>query len=882
MSQATESVRALLVDGEQIELRPATHSDEYALIRLHDELSERSVYLRFFTTNHAAGADFVHRVLQLESPSGYCLVAVLAGEIVGMVSYQTLDTPERAEVALSVADRCQSRGVGTLLLEHVVSYARQHGINAFHAEVLAENSRMLRVFFDIGLTPTTRRVDGTLQVEIPLRYDESYLDAVTVRERRADVASLTPLLEPTSVAVIGVSHRGAGAGYAVLTHLLESGFHGPIHPVNPHATQIAGLRVYPSVSEIPEPPELAVLSVPAAQVPDVAEQCGRCGVRALVVLSSGLTTAAGRRLIDIVHQFGMRMVGPNCIGLANTEPTVALDASFTRHTASPGHVGIVTQSGGIGIALLESLAQAGLGVSTFVSTGDKYDVSSNDMLLWWGQDERTKVGVVYVESFGNPRKFSRLARQLASRTPVVAVRAAASAAAQKAAQSHTAASATPAVTRDALFRQAGVIPTDDLQETVDVVALLSCQPIPDGSRVAIISNAGGGGVLAADACERYGLQIATISNRDALSALLGKGTAASVVNPIDTSAGVSPDIFADCIVAAAADPNVDAVLAIIAPTALGDLRGALDVAAAKCSKPLVGAVFGQPDTVHISLRSVPVYGDPATALRALGHAASYAAWRRRPSGTIPQPRGIRPDEAAAAVMRYLTEHPSGGWLDWATLGDIAQAYGIPLPQSVVVTDAASAQSALSQVDGPVAMKALVDDLVHRTEEHALELGVETGDQARAIYERMSRRYGSKLRGVLVQHMASAGQEFLIGVVQDSAFGPLVQIGAGGTATELLQDRATRLLPLTDIDATQMLQSLHVAPLLAGFRGSSPLDSAGLLDLVHRVARLAEDLPQVVELDLNPVIVRPRDCVVVDMKVRVAPAHTADPFLRRLR
>ncbi|MBO0881034.1 MAG: GNAT family N-acetyltransferase, partial [Mycobacterium sp.] len=585
MSQTTESVRALLVDGEQIELRPAIHADEFALIRLHDELSERSVYLRFFTINYAAGADFVHRLLELERPSGYCLVAVLAGEIVGMVSYQTLETPQRAEVALIVADRCQSRGVGTLLLEHVVSYARQHAINVFHAEVLAENSRMLRVFSDIGLTPSTRLVDGTLQVEIPLRYDDSYLDAIMVRERRADVASLTPLLEPTSVAVIGVSHRGVGAGYAVLTHLLEAGFHGPIHAVSPHAVQIAGVRAYPSVAEIPEPPELAVLAVPAAHVPDVAEQCGKCGVKALVVLSSGLTSAAANRLIDSVHRFGMRMVGPNCIGLANTEPTVALDASFTQRTAASGHVGIVTQSGGIGIALLESLAQAGLGVSTFVSTGDKYDVSSNDLLLWWGQDNRTKVAVVYVESFGNPRKFSRLARHVAAQTPIVAVRAAASPAAQRAAQSHTAASATPAVTRDALFRQAGVIPTDDLQETVEVVALLSTQPIPDGSRVAIISNAGGGGVLAADACDRYGLQLATISNRDALTALLG--TAATVANPIDTSAGVSPDIFADSITEAAADPNVDAVLAIIAPTALGDLRGALDTAATKCAKPLL-------------------------------------------------------------------------------------------------------------------------------------------------------------------------------------------------------------------------------------------------------------------------------------------------------
>lgn len=877
----TDSVRALLVDGEQIALRPANLDDEWALIRLHDELSERSTYLRFFTVTHTAGTDFVHRVLHTENAFGYSLVAELAGEIIGMASYQTLDTPNRAEVAMIVADRCQSRGVGTLLLEHLVSGARQRGVDVFHAEVLAENSKMLQVFTDIGLHPTTRRVPGTLIIEIPLRYDERYLDAVMARERQADVASLTPLLAPTSIAVVGASHRGTGAGYAALVHLMSAGFHGPIYPVNPHATEIAGLRAYASISAIPEVPELAVLAIPAAHVPDVAEQCGRRGVKALLVLSAGLTTSAlGHQLLDVVHRYHMRMVGPNCIGIANTDPAVALDATFTRAPAGTGSIGVVTQSGGIGIALLESFSQVGLGVSTFVSTGDKYDVSGNDMLMWWGRDGRTKVAVVYVESFGNPRKFARLARQLAARTPIVAVRSAASVAAQRAAKSHTAASATPAVTRDALFRQAGVIATDDLQETVDVVTLLSSQPAPAGRRVAIVSNAGGGGVLAADAGERYGLELAALSNRDTLSALLP--AAASVINPIDTTADVSPAVFARTITAVADDPNVDAVLVIVAPTALGDLRAAIDIGAADCAKPLLAVVFGQSEAVRISAKSVPIYADPAPAFRALGHAAGYAAWRRRTTGTLPEVSGIQRDSATAAITQYLLDHPAGGWVDWPVLGEIATAYGIPLPNSVVTHEADTTAAAVSQMDDGAAIKALVDGLVHRTDQQAIEFNVHDIGQARTIFERMSRRFGDRLRGVLVQQMVPPGQEFLIGVVQDAAFGPLVQVGAGGITTDLLHDRATRLLPLTDRDAGEMLRSLQIAPLLTGFRGAPPLDVSALTDVLYRIARLAQDIPQITEMDVNPVIVRPAGCVAVDIKIRVMPTKPTDPYLRRLR
>lgn len=876
--------RALLTDGRQALLRPAEASDEEALIALHQRLSERSLYLRFFTENPSAGADFVRRVVHMPGAFGHSIVAELDGRLVGMATYQTLDRPTVAEVALIVADDIQSCGIGTLLLEHLVSHARRHGVETFHADVLAENSLMLRVFADAGLEEHLRRDGTTLIIDVSLRYDDRYLDAMSSRESRADAVSLGPLLAPTSVAVIGASRREGSVGHAVLRRLLDQ-FRGPVYPVNPHAEVVAGRQAFGSVADLPLVPDLAVIAVPAARVADAAEECGRAGVRALVVISAGLSIAgpdsSGQRLLDAVHRYGMRMVGPNCIGVANTADTIGLDATFTSRQVPPGSVGVVTQSGGIGIALVESLAAAGLGISTFVSTGDKYDLSSNDLLMWWSRDDRTKVAVVYVESFGNPRKFARLARQLAARLPVVAVRAAGTPAAQRAAQSHTAATATPAVTRDALFLQAGVIATDDLQETVDVVTVLSCQPLPAGNRVAVMSNAGGAGVLAADACARHGLELPTLSqgSRESLRDILP--AAASIANPLDTTADVSDSAFAAAAGIVAADPEVDALVVVVAPTALGDLTTAMDAAATSLSTPVVGVVLGQTEAV-CTRGSVPVFSDPAAALRAVGHAARHSVWLRRQTGALPAIDGIDKAVAVDAIADYLSSHPDGGWLDWSTTRTLATSYGLPVAPSMVAHGPDEAAKALSTWGGSVAMKGLVTDLVHRTGAHAIALDVSDESTVIATYQAMADRFGDSLEGVLVQPMVVAGTELLIGVVQDDTFGPLVQVGAGGITTDVVADRAARLLPLTDRDVQDMLQSLRIWPLLKGFRGSPPLDVTAVEDLVARVARLADDLPQVAELDLNPVLVHPAGVVAVDIKVRVAPADPVDPYLRRLR
>jgi len=814
MSEQMAAVSAVLADGGQVNIRWADAGDEPALAAFYARLG-------------------VPHEAEVLAPIGQWVTAWANDELVGVADYRTLGSTREAEVTVAVTSRWRRRGIGTLLLEHLISSARQRGIESFHADVQADSSEMLLVLADLGLAGQPqepsgaspgrpnggllggrRRRSGSVAFDLSLRYDERYLEAVAERESRADVLSLHRVFAPRSVAIVGASRREASVGNAIVRHLLEADFHGPVYPVNPHADRIAGLRAYPSVSALPEVPDLVVLAVPAPAVAGVAEECGQCGAGGLVVLSAGFSDLDAGRLRQAIRHYGMRMVGPNCIGIANTDPAVALDATLTRQIAAPGSVGVLTQSGGIGFAISESLHGAGLGVSTFASVGDKYDVSGNDLLLWWRHDDRTRVAIIDLESFGNPRKFARLARQLGRRIPVVVMRAGAPEVAQRAARTHTAAAVTPVVIRDELFRQAGVVATDDLAEAVDAVAFFSGQPLPAGRRVALVGNTGAAGVLAADVCARYGLQVPPLSpaTQEALAAIL-PAAGGAVTNPVDTTAGVSAELYGRVLRTVAADPGIDAIVAILTPTAVSPIEQILD--SLPVQAPVAAVLLGQREALTLHGR-VPVYSSATAAIRALGHAADYAATRSREPGTVPEVTGIDKNAAEVAIGAYLAEHPQGGWLDGAVLDAVARAYGLPAAPSVIA---------------------------HDTERRT---------------------------------------EMLIGFVQDPVFGPLVQVGAGGATTDLVQDRTARLLPLTDRDARDMISSLRMAPLLTGFRDAQPLDVAALTDVLHRVARLAADLPSVAELDINPLILYPSGCTAVDTNIRVAPAHVIDPYLRELR
>lgn len=881
-----DGVRALLADGRVVWIRVVAPGDEAAVIDLHRRLSDRDKYLRFFGPVRAGWEAIAQRITRPADGTHAALGAYLDGSLIGVANFEVLGEPTTAEIALVVDGRAQAHGVGTLLLEHLASMGRQRGLRRFVAEVLAENSRMMRVFVDAGLRYRVSATGPERHVEISLEEGEEFLDAVGERERVADVASLTAVLRPGSIVVVGAGRRVDSVGHAVLRNLRDSGYTGILSAVNPHADEVAGVRCWPSVTAMPGSTDLAVVCVPAAGVPDAVEECGRRGVRAVVVISAGLTgSELGSRLLDAVRRHGMRLVGPNCIGVANTDPAVGMNATFVRGEVPAGNVGVVTQSGGVGIALLELLRQLGLGVSTFVSTGDKYDLSGNDLLRWWQRDPTTDLAVLYLESFGNPRKFGRVARALARTKPVLAVRSANSDVAQRAAASHTAAAATPAVTRDALFEQSGVIAVDTVSELIDVVAALSWQPLPVGNRVAVLSNAGGAGVLAADACVRSGLELPALTEqtRRALARLLP--AQASLDNPIDTTAAVDATTFGACLAVVLADDAVDAVIAAGVPTALGDPIHSVAQQTGLAGKPVLVARPGQLASVS-SLAATPAtlvsYADPASAAAALGRMAQYAAWRRAPMGMTRRLTDVDVESARALVGDHLTAAPSGGWLDPGATWELLGHFGLPAVRSVVARSVEDAVTAAGALGWPVALKVIAEGVLHKSSAGGVALHVRDAPELRAAMDHFRQVFGPAVRGVQIQPMVERGRELIVGISADEVFGPLVVFGLGGTDTDLIADRTARLSPLSDVDAERLVRGLRASPALFDPDAANPLPTDGLIDILLRVSQLADQVPEVVELDLNPVVVTSRTCVVLDARVRLQPRPPTDPYLRRLR
>jgi len=916
-----EGVYALLTDGTTVLIRPAGPQDADAVRQMHAQMSPSNIYLRFFSISPQAADREAKRVTRPPDTDHCALLAWLGNELVGVASYEPTGKPGVAEIAFAVTDHMHGRGVATLLLEHLVSAARLRGLRAFTAETLADNVAMLRVFANAGLAARRQMSDGVIETTFPLPTDDgderlrTYLDSVAMRERFADVASLRHLLAAESVAVIGASRKPGRIGHAILRNIISGGFGGRLYAVNPHAQSVLGVTCVPTVADLPEPPDLAVIAVPSASVNAVAGDCGRRGARSLVVVTAGIETENGSELLAICRSHGMRLVGPNCFGVA--VPPLGLNATFAGAQPPPGSAGLVVQSGGIGIAVLEHLTRLGIGVSSFASVGDKYDVSSNDMLMWWEQDDRTKLALLYVESFGSPRRFAQTARRVGRKFPVMTVIGGRSAAGQRAAASHTAAAATPLVTQEALFGQAGVIATTSLGELVDTAALLACQPLPGGNRIAIVSNAGGAGVLAADACGDNDLKVATLSNatQQRLRRLLPAG--AAVGGPVDTSAAVSRRVFRSCLEKVARDDGVDAVMAITVPTALGQLTPA--ILAAEMTKPLVAVTLDQQESVRLVRRSrkrspalaaagqvvgrsqpetldepresatcpvdgaIPSYLYPENAARALAHAVRYSRWRSSPEGQIPELTGLRQDDARQLVARFLARHHLGDWLPPDLVASLLACYGIALVPTVEATDAGSAVRAASDLgDIPVVLKADVPGLVHKSDAGAVLLDLRSEREVRRGYAQLAGRFGADLRRVLIQPMITDGVEVLIGVVHEPVFGPLVVFGLGGVATDVLGDHAARLTPLTDVDADQMIRGIRAAPLLYGHRGTAPVDLESLADILLRVSRLADDFPEIAELDLNPVIARAGAACPVDARIRLVPAEPQDPFLRRLR
>ncbi|MDT0467419.1 bifunctional acetate--CoA ligase family protein/GNAT family N-acetyltransferase [Streptomyces gibsoniae] len=886
-------VYALLADGTTVCIRSVEPGDHDQLRDFYKEMSPENLRLRFFAISPRSATMAADRACGPERPGHRALLAETQGQIIGLAEYDTGGRGDAAEISVAVADRVHHRGVGTLLVEHLASAARAEGVITFTADALCANHEMLRLFADLGLR-TARRFEGPeVRCTILLDEDETYLSAVEERGQAADVASLEPLLRPDTVAVVGAGRRPGSVGRAILHHLQADDLTRRLFAVNPYAASVLGVACHPSVSALPVVPDLVVVAVPATAVPATAEECGKVGVRALLVVTAGLDRNQAEALLGACRTHGMRLVGPNSLGIANTDLEQRLDATFAADHPRPGTAGVAVQSGGVGIALLDGLSRLGIGVSSFVSLGDKYDVSGNDMLQWWVSDGCTDLALLHLESFGNPRAFSRTARRVTRRMPVLTVDAGRTEAGRRAAASHTAAAATRTMTRQALFTQAGITATRSVGELLEAAALMHSQPLPAGTRVAIVSNAGGVGVLAADACVEAGLALPLLTPEviDGLLAVLPRGAAAG--NPTDVTAAASEEQLRNCLDRLLRSPDIDAVLVALVPTAVAvaageDLVRALTDGLAHQARPVVAVRLEQDLPVRLLPATqggtIPSFADPQVAARALAHAACRAAWLARPVGTVPDLDGVDTRRAHEIADAYLTIQTDGGWLEPRICADLLDCYGFPqLPWAWAETERSAVRAAnrLRGRDGRVVMKAHWPGLLHKSEEHAVHLDLQGAAQVRAAFRDFETRFAGRMTGVVVQPLAGRGTELFAGVVQDEVFGPLVLFGLGGTATEVLADHAARLAPLTDNDVHDLITAPRCAPLLFGTHGAGPVDLEGLEQLLLRVSRIASDLPQLAEADFNPVLATPAAVTVLDARVRLLPRMPRDPYLRRL-
>lgn len=900
----------VLRDGGIAHIRPIGPGDAQRLVDFYEQVSDESKYYRFFAPYPRLSDRDVHRFTHHDYDDRVGLAATIGDEFIATVRYDRIDAEGRpasgdayrAEVAFLVQDSHQGRGVASALLEHIGAVARERGILRFIAEVLPANRKMVKVFTDAGYTQQRSFTDGVVHLELDLEPTEASVQVMRAREHRAEARSVQRLLTPRSVAVIGAGRRPGGVGRTLLRNLVAGGFTGRVHAVNRSFPEgestLDGVRAHRTVAGIPEPVDLAIIAVPAENVPAAVAACGEHGVQGLVVVTAGYAESGSegrerqRELVRQARSYGMRVIGPNAFGIVNTAAGVRLNASLSPEVPATGRLGLFTQSGAIGIALLSGLHRRGAGLSSFVSAGNRADVSGNDLLQFWQDDPDTDAVLMYLESFGNPRKFTRLAKRTAASKPVVVVKGALHSGTTPAGHA-VSPTRIPDSTVSALFRQAGVIRVDTVTELLDVGLLLSFQPIPRGGRVAILGNSDSLGLLTYDAALTAGLR---------------------PIAPIDLTTSAGPDDFRTALTAALADDSSDAVVVTAIPRVgcedapdpeSGDdpaLARALRAAAAGSGKPVVVAHLaletmadrlGAPVPEAASEASeasvaepaqarVPAYPAADRAVRALAEAVEYARWRQGAGtpGRVPQFTDIEESAAAADVARLLdaggTAGEPGVVLDEAAAAALLGRYGITVRSALPAPGIGAALAAAGRLGYPVALKTTAPHLRHRADLGGVRLDLADEGDLRRAYEELTARLGKPEELLLVvQAMAPRGVDTVVRATVDPAVGAVLSFGLAGAPSELLGDTSHRLVPATDRDAAELVRSIKAAPLLFGWRGSEPVDTAALEELLLRVSLLVDDLPEVVAVDLEPVVVAAHGLTVLGASVRLdrPPART---------
>ncbi|MFF4036535.1 GNAT family N-acetyltransferase [Streptomyces sp. NPDC001816] len=923
----------VLRDGGTARIRPITVDDADRLVSFYEQVSDESKYYRFFAPYPRLSAKDVHRFTHHDFVDRVGLAATIGGEFIATVRYDRIGADglpasapaDEAEVAFLVQDAHQGRGVASALLEHIAAVARERGIRRFAAEVLPANTKMIKVFTDAGYTQKRSFEDGVVRLEFDLEPTDRSLAVQRAREQRAEARSVRRLLAPGSVAVVGVGRAPGGVGRSVLGNIRDAGHPGRLYAVNKafpeDLKEVDGVPAYRSVRDIEGPVDLAVVAVPAEHVPAVVSECGEHGVQGLVVLSAGYAESGPegrerqRALVQLARAYGMRIIGPNAFGVINTAPGVLLNASLAPEMPRPGRIGLFTQSGAIGIALLSRLHRRGggvtgvTGVSTFVSAGNRADVSGNDVLQYWYDDAETDVVLMYLESLGNPRKFTRLARRTAAAKPLVVVQGVGSAP-----QGHAVrATRLPHATVSALLRQAGVIRVDTITELVDAGLLLARQPLPAGPRVAIVGNSESLGVLTYDRCLAEGLRpsppldlttgaTAQDFHRALSRALADETCDAVVVTAIPAIGEGSPGDaeLAEALRSAAAAVPGKPVLVV--HVELGGLAEALSAAASTSPQALAkapGVEDGAPpfhpaDRLPTTAaappespvdptpegadsRLIPAYPAAERAVRALAEAVKYGQWRREAAdpGRVPEYDDID-EKGAAELIGGLLERGQGLTIGQAGTCELLEKYGIHVRRALAAPTPDAAAEAARALGYPVALKATAPHLRHRADLGGVRLDLADEEQLRRAYAELTELFGQpeELRPV-VQGMAPRGVDTVVRAVIDPAAGAVLSFGLAGAASQLLGDMAHRLIPVTDREATSLVRSIRTAPLLFGWRGSTPVDTPALEELLLRVSRLVDDHPEVVAVTLEPVVVAQHGVSVLGATLRLAPPPARD-------
>jgi acetyltransferase len=895
------SATVALKDGSSLHLRPIQTTDEERIMALFTRLSKQTIYLRFHHVLTHMSREEAHRVCSVDYVNTFALVATL-GEgseerIIAVGRYARQPGADRAQIAFEVEDKYQGLGIGSHLLDHLAFIARDRGIKKFEAEVLAENQDMMNVLINSGFT-MQRQVQGTVYIGIlDLAPTEVVEQKSFEREKVSSVASLRAFLNPKSVAVIGASRRPSTIGNFVFRNLIQQDFRGVVYPVNPNAEVIAAIKAYPSVLDIPGDVDLAIIVVPPDHVQQVVEECARKGVRGVVALTSGFAEIGKEgaerqdKLVKTIRSYGMRMLGPNCMGMINTNPNINLNATFSNIFPAHGNIAFATQSGVLGSAILMYANTLNIGLSTFVSIGNRADISSNELLQYWEDDPDTDVVLLYLESFGNPKKFARIARSITAHKPVVSVTSSSATHHVRDTSSATGAMATDEVATEALFKQAGIIRVDTLEDLFDTGSLLANQPLPSGNRVVIISNAGGPGLLTAEACRARGLDVSRLSESTASNLRPVLSPRANLSNPIDISPEGTIDQYREALKLLVTDNNTDIVIAIFIPaimrlpeefaSMIKDVAPAFRVK----GKPLVTSFLGLRGP-RIELGSsekgyVPSFAFPEATAGALSRALEFNQRLKKPIGKIPEFPDIRKEKASEIINLALQRSgKSQTWLDAESITGLLDCYGIKVVPLKIAKTPIEASAAAEEVGCPVAVKILSSAVTQKTDVQGVILDCRSRGEVEEAYQHIAENMNAigrreDMDGVIIQKMVQGGVEVIVGVTEHPSFGPLIMFGLGGVYVELFKDVTFNLHPVTDIDAHDMVRSVKAYQLLEGWRGSPRADIASIEELILRISAMIEDNPQILEMDLNPVKVLPEGngYLVVDGRIMLCTDNT---------